>query len=422
MTYRARRFYAVIMNALTGGRARLRWVHLLLGGALLMPYYLLANVLVSFLITARGIFSSTGATFLSFAVALPLAAVSTAVFPQLRPLECAAARTLLRVPEAELATGTAGSWGSRGRTAAYYGLHLAAGGVVSGMSLAAPPFALFLMTMPVTGVHAPWTWLGPLEHTPWSWLAPLAGAALLLLVLATSWAAGALLSRCAPALLGPSTAERIAAAEERALRLALRNRLARELHDSVGHALSAVTLQAGAARRVFDSDPAFARQALAAIEETARDAVGELDAVLGLLREEGPAPTAPAPTLAALGALVERTRAAGSTVTLAAPDPPSLEAVPPVVSREAYRMVQEGLTNALRHAGHVPVSLHLALDEEVLCVTVENPVAERAARRTGGGRGLPGIAERARLLRGSAEWGEREGVWRLSARLPLGGG
>lgn len=410
----------MIMNSPTGRRARLRWVHLLLGGALLMPYYLLADVLVSFFVTGHGVFTSTGAIFLAFAVALPLAAVSTVVFTQLRPLECAAARTLLRVPEAELATGTAGSWGSRGRMAAYYGLHLAAGGIVSGMSLATPPFAVFLMAVPVIGVHAPGAWLGPLDRTPWTWLAPPAGAALLLLVLVTSWTAGALLARCAPALLGPSAAERIAAAEERALRLALRNRLARELHDSVGHALSAVTLQAGAARRVFDTDPAFARQALVAIEETARDAVGELDAVLGLLREDGPTPTAPAPTLAGLGALVERTRAAGGTVTLTAPDPPSLEAVPATVSREAYRMVQEGLTNALRHAGHVPVSLHLALGEGALCVTVENPVPGGTARRSGGGRGLPGIAERARLLRGSAEWGERDGVWRLSARLPLG--
>lgn len=411
----------MIMNPLTGRRARLRWAHLLLGGALLMPYYLLANVLVSFFVTGHGFFASTGATFLAFAVALPLAAVSTAVFAQLRPLECAAARTLLGVPEAELATGTARSWSSRGRMAAYYGLHLAAGGVVSGMSLATPPFALFLMSMPFTGVHAPWTWLGAFHRTPWTWLAPLAGAALFLLILVTSWGAGALLTRCAPALLGPSAAERIAAAEERAMRLALRNRLARELHDSVGHALSAVTLQAGAARRVFDSDPGFARQALVAIEETARDAVGELDAVLGLLREDGPTPTAPAPTLAGLGALVERTRATGGTVTLTAPDAPALEAVPATVSREAYRMVQEGLTNAVRHAGHVPVRLHLALDDEALCITAENPVPGGTARRTGGGRGLPGIAERARLLRGHAEWGERDGVWRLSVRLPLGG-
>ncbi|NEB82257.1 histidine kinase, partial [Streptomyces sp. SID14478] len=92
---------------------------------------------------------------------------------------------------------------------------------------------------------------------------------------------------------------------------------ARELHDSVGHALSAVTLQASAARRVLDSDPAFVREALAAIEDTTRRTVGELDAVLGVLREAGDASgTASAPTLADdLDGLLRRTRAAGLAVT-----------------------------------------------------------------------------------------------------------
>ncbi|MYT23650.1 histidine kinase, partial [Streptomyces sp. SID7760] len=86
-----------------------------------------------------------------------------------------------------------------------------------------------------------------------------------------------------------TAADRLAAAEERAADLAVRNRLARELHDAVGHALGAVTLQAAAARRVLDHDPGFVREALAAIEETTRRTVGELDAVLGLLRDGDPA-------------------------------------------------------------------------------------------------------------------------------------
>lgn len=106
--------------------------------------------------------------------------------------------------------------------------------------------------------------------------------------------AGALLSRAAPWFLGPSAAERIAAMESEAVKLAERNRLARELHDSVGHALSVVTLQAGAAGRVLDSDPAFAREALGAIEESARAALEDLDHVLGLLRDD---PSRPAPRM-----------------------------------------------------------------------------------------------------------------------------
>ncbi len=98
------------------------------------------------------------------------------------------------------------------------------------------------------------------------------------------------LARWAPAMLGPSPEERIAAAEARA-DLALRNRLARELHDSIGHALSAVSLQATAARRVLERDPHFAREALAAIEDTTRRTLAELDTVLCVhppLRERSP--------------------------------------------------------------------------------------------------------------------------------------
>ncbi|MGO4427993.1 sensor histidine kinase, partial [Streptomyces sp. MCAF7] len=190
--------------------------------------------------------------------------------------------------------------------------------------------------------------------------------------------------------------------------------------------LSAVTLQASAARKVLDADPEFARQALAAIEETTRDAVGELDSVLGLLREDnesangsggegngngnGGDRTAPTPTLADLDGLLARTRAAGVTVVLTAPGP--LDRLPPAVSREAYRIVQEGLSNALRHAGRVPVRLRIAertTEDRELEITMENPV-ERVSgsarrQRTGGGRGLRGIAERTELLRGSCAWG-----------------
>ncbi|MFH8785707.1 sensor histidine kinase [Streptomyces roseoverticillatus] len=396
-----------------------------------MPYYLLASTLTLVLVrrSRNVLFPDTlGMQLGVFALALVPAAV-TALVPWVRTLESMAARSLCGLPEEALATGPAESWAARGRTALWYTLHLLAGGILSGMSLATPPFALMLIALPVTGVpggaDAPYG-LGDLS-LPWQLLMPFAGLAVLALLAALSAGAGALLARCAPVLLGPTAADRLAAAEQHAMRLALRNRLARELHDSVGHALSAVTLQASAARKVLDADPEFARQALAAIEETTREAVGELDTVLGLLREDGAASAAPAPTLADLNGLLERTRAAGGTVTLAAP--PALERVPPVVSREAYRIVQEGLTNALRHAGRVPVLLRITVNDEVVEVALENPVGpdrgrahSPAHRRTGGGRGLTGIAERARLLRGSSSAGERDGVWRLAVRLPLGGG
>ncbi|MFI9200976.1 sensor histidine kinase [Streptomyces sp. NPDC053048] len=409
-------------QAVLGRRARLRWVHLLLGGALLMPYYLLVNTLLSAYVPGASLFfaPSVGWQFATFGLALAPAAV-TALHPLARPMVSGAARALCGVPKEELDATPARSWAARGRTATWYVLHLLFGGIVSGMSLATPPAAVVLMIIPLLGGRRAddpeWVAFFRESGRP---LAPLAGLALLALVVGTSWAAGALLARWAPVLLGPTPADRLAAAEQHAMRLALRNRLARELHDSVGHALSAVSLQASAARRVLDSNPEFAWQALAAIEETTRDAVGELDTVLGLLREDGPASAAPAPTLTGLDGLLQRTRAAGATIECTAPG--GLEKIPPVVSREAYRIVQEGLSNALRHAGGSPIRLRVTLDHDDLEVTLENPLAPgSAATRRTGGRGLTGIAERARLLRGSSTSGETDGVWRLSVRLPLRG-
>ena len=123
--------------------------------------------------------------------------------------------------------------------------------------------------------------------------------------------AGALLARLAPVLLGPTPAERIAI-------LAERNRVARELHDSVGHALGVVSIQAAAAERVLDRDPAFAREALRHIAASARDGQRDLDHVLGLLREE---PSAPAPDLGDLDGCSTRTRSSSAATCTACPAP-----------------------------------------------------------------------------------------------------
>ncbi|WP_059009392.1 sensor histidine kinase [Streptomyces specialis] len=346
---------------------RLRWVHLLLGGALLMPYFLLVTVVLGVVAPGTDPLTRPGAQFLAFAVALPLVAVS-GLFPVVRTVETQVVRALAGVDGRLLAAGPAASRSARRRTAAWFVAHLGLGGLVSGMTLAVPPAAAVLAALPFSGALRDSRWADGFAGLPGHpWAAPLYGAALLAALTGCAAGAGALLARPAPALLGPTPADRLAAAEERAADLAARNRLARELHDSVGHALSTVTLQAGAARRVLDADPGFAREALAAIEATARDAVAELDAVLGLLREEDATATAPAPTLADLPGLLARIRAAGVPVTLTRDGdrPP-----PALVSREAYRIVQEGLSNALRHAGPVPVTLRLTTDDEALTLTM----------------------------------------------------
>ncbi|MFD5098235.1 sensor histidine kinase [Streptomyces albidochromogenes] len=408
------------MKRLFDARARLRWIHLILGGALSMPYFLLASVFVGPFLGQANVFTSTGLQFAAFGVALPTAAL-TAFFPLVRPLSVGAVRALCAVPAERLADGPARSRAARVRTAGWFTLHLGLGGVISGMTLAVPPFAGALIALPLI------TWLrdSPLalpEVLTRAWgpaLAPVAGLAMLVALAGCAALAGALLARAAPVLLGPTPADRLAAAERRAADLAVRNRLARELHDSVGHALSAVTLQAGAARRVLEHDVEFVREALTAIEETTRRTVGELDAVLGLLRQgEDAGGGLPGPTLDALDDLLARS---GVKVACTRYGDPAARA-PERVSREAYRIVQEGLSNALRHGGAAPVSLRIALRGEELEIVMENPLPDRApVVRPGGGRGLPGMAERATLLGGHAEAGAHGDVWRLTARLPAGG-
>ncbi|GAA4046033.1 sensor histidine kinase [Streptomyces shaanxiensis] len=409
---------------LFGRRARRRWIHLILGGALAMPYVFVGQLVVGPATDSRYVFNDLPLQLLSFAVGLPLATITAVLFPLTRSLEAGAVRSLCGVDRGLLAYGPARSRAAKGRAAAWFTLHLGFGGIISGMSLAVPPFAGFLAALPLL------VWLGgdelvelpeALDHTWVLVLAPVAGVATMVALAGCAAVSGSLLARWAPALLGPTPEDRLAAAEARAADLAVRNRLARELHDSVGHALSAVTLQASAARRVLDSDPEFVRAALAAIEDTTRRTVGELDAVLGVLRDGDAPGTAPAPTLAAdLDGLLRRTRAGGLrvTATLAA----DAEALPPVLSREAYRIVQEGLSNALKHAGDgVTVRLRIEVADGHLRITVENPVAAAPECRPGGGHGLRGIADRTRLLGGTTEAGAAQGVWRLHVRLPMRG-
>ncbi|MFD9162364.1 sensor histidine kinase [Streptomyces sp. NPDC059558] len=437
------------MNRLLGARARWRWVHQILGGALLMPYFLLMQVVVGVVAGGVNALDSAPLSLLAYALCLPLVA-ATALFGPVRPMSVAAVRAMCGVPGEALADGPATSWAARGRASAWWTLHLGTGALISGMTLAVPPMAVALIAVPFVGrlrdVRLGYGWFTT-DATPYA--APLAGIGLLAGLVLCAAGAGWLLARTAPVLLGQTSADRLAAAEERASDLAVRNRLARELHDAVGHALSAVTLQAAAARRMLERDPEFVREALAAIEDTTRRTVGELDAVLGLLRDGDPArpDAAPAPTLATdLDGLLARTRAGGTTVT-AHQDPGPVgdwAGLPAIASREAYRIVQEGLSNALRH-GAGPVDLRIRVragtgtaaatatatatahdtGSRELEVTMTNPPAAPDADReprSSGGRGLRGAAERAALLGGSVEAGPRGDRWRLRAVLPLAGG
>jgi signal transduction histidine kinase len=250
-----------------------------------------------------------------------------------------------------------------------------------------------------------------------SWAAAL--VCLLLAVLVCVAASGAL-RRLAPRLLGPSPAERLALAADRERQLAERNRLAQELHDSIGHTLTAATIQAAVAGQVLTDDPAAARAALRSIEESTRGALEDLDHVLGVLREEE-AGTAPTRTLADLPELLDRLEHTGTRVEAELSG--ELAQVPGTLSRAAYRILQEGVTNALRHGADGPVRVTAALRPGGLELTVTNRTGRGRSRRAAfpsSGHGLPGLTERVRLLHGEFRAGpDGDGRWVLAARLPV---
>src|SRR5215211_5641389 len=202
-------------------------------------------------------------------------------------------------------------------------------------------------------------------------------------------------------------------AEERA-------RIARELHDSAGHALNTILVQAGAARvlRDRDRDSERSAQAVATIEDLARETIEEIDRIVGLLREDREMDRAPLPGIDQIRALVERQRAGGLDVHLTIDGEPN-RPPPTPVSRAVYRIAQESLTNASRH-GTGSAAIAIQLGPDALEVTVANPVTALAEPRPGGGRGIAGMRERAKLLGGSLQAGRNGSRFELNAQLPYG--
>ncbi len=309
--------------------------------------------------------------------------------PAVRQIEGAAVQALLVVQFRDGPPGAAVRWSQRWRTLAWFLLHLMSGAlVVAGV-------------IGLIGLAGSW------------WTIPAAAAT----VLGTLFL-GRLLAALAPRLLGPSYAERLERLEADAARANERNRLAREIHDSIGHALSLVTVQASAGRKVIGHDPAFAEEALGTIETISRRAVADLDHMLGLLREERPssAPPAPAPNLGYLGGLITAARSAGLTVEPTVSG--DLSRLPVLVSQEAYRIVQEGLTNALKYSADGTAELRIALNSGTLEIRLTNTAV--GTRATRAGRGLRGIDERAAALGGTTTASEDGGRWTLSVGLPAG--
>jgi signal transduction histidine kinase len=207
---------------------------------------------------------------------------------------------------------------------------------------------------------------------------------------------------------------RLAAAQER-------TRIARELHDSAGHAINVILIQAGAARLLRERDPDGSRQAICTIEEVARGTISEIDRLVRALRDDGdgepPVPADPA----ALEELLAHYRASG--LTLVTDVRGKHQGVPRGVAWAAYRILQEALTNAARH-GPGSAQVAVSFEPHAVEITVSNPTVNGSLRgghsapAPAGGHGIVGMRERATLLGGTLQAQAEHGLFRLHARLP----
>jgi len=273
---------------------------------------------------------------------------------------------------------------------------------------------LGLAAVPLTRFEEPLDWL------VWVQFAGIFGAAWLLGLFAHNYRAHA-------ARLEERTAELERAREALARRAVVeeRLRLARELHDVVAHAMSVIAVQSGVGAHVADSRPEEVGKALAAIEATSRSALTELRRLLGVLRQDGEpqASLTPAPGLANLEGLLAEVAKAGLAVRLRVEGAPA--PLPAGLDLSAYRIIQEALTNVVKHAGpaHAQVTIRYR-DHEVAVEVIDDGRGVAAVatdgRRGRTGHGLIGMAERVAVFGGDLEVGPRPGGgFRVAARLPL---
>ncbi|MGI5189536.1 sensor histidine kinase [Promicromonospora sp. CA-289599] len=408
---------------LTGDRARYRAGDLtrylarrfawqMLGGAIGLALVLLVYSLLN--IVAEGLPAWL------VAVATVAAAIGLGLVPGARELEVTAARALLDVDD-ELVVPARPRAAHRLRTAAWVAGHLASGLLVAAGLFAGIPMAVLIGAEAVAGEalrsgDSFYTGL-PLPTGPVSLALRLVlCAALALLALIATWPLGAAAAALAGRVLGPTPHDRMETALARARREAEHTRLARELHDGIGHALTVVSVQAAAGRRVVAVNPDAAADALAAIEETARSALAELDQLLAVLRDDAD-DDAPVALTPALDDVVSAHRRAGLDLSAHLDLPAGL---PALLGRTVQRIVTEALTNAHRHGAPGPVLLTVGHGGDEVRIEVVNPVrpGSRPGRRSTGGRGLSGIRERVALFGGTVHAGPDGDRWTFRATLP----
>ncbi|WP_125773649.1 sensor histidine kinase [Antribacter gilvus] len=366
------------------------------------------------------------------AVVTVLAGAALGLVPGARELEVTAARSMLDTG-AELVVPRRTRLVHRAQTAAWVLFHQVAGLLVAAAIFAGVPYAVLVAVEAFTGSTIGSTLPAPSSAAE-AVVRVVVSAAVGLGLALVAWPTGMLAARLAGRALGPTAHDRLEVALDRAGREAEHTRLARELHDGIGHALTIISVQAAAGRRVAGRDPALVGEALAAIEDTARGALTELDELLAVLREDRDGggsdgrPTAGSradlATVVDLDGIVAAHRRAGLEVEAAVDAPPAL---PALLRRTVDRIVAEALANAHRHGGAGPVRLVVGHTDEEVRVEVTNPLPggagwsrpwrERAGGRSGG-RGLAGVRERVSLFGGTVFAGPDGDRWTVRVTLP----
>lgn len=268
---------------------------------------------------------------------------------------------------------------------------------------------------------------GELQYRGWSDARTAVEPALVLAALFLGWAVSSRSAYVAEIEARAALAERTREEEARRRVDAERLRIARELHDVLAHGIATINVQAGVAAHVLHERPEHAEQALRTIKATSKEALRELRGILGILRQVDEAePRAPAPGLGQLDALLASTIEAGlpTRVIVSGQRRP----LPATVDLAAYRIVQESLTNVLRHAGRTCAVVAISYSDAEVTITVEDDGhshANGSLARNGhdpstAGHGIPGMCERAHALGGQLRAGPRvDGGFRVRAHLPI---
>lgn len=391
---------------MTGRSILRRTTFLLIGGAILIANATLVVGIVSAAVPDGPPDQWLLLTLTVVAVAL------VGLLPGLRELQVAAAQTMLGADGVVVPTPT--RWEHRWRTMLWTVLHQVVGFLVGlGFVLAATGVIAAVALAVGSQPQLDFAPLPPASLAGWLLidLAALAGVAAALL---GAWFAGVAARWAAPLLLGPLGTDRLAVAEARLRQELEYRRLSRDLHDGVGHALSAISLQAEAGRRQLVRDPQRADESMAAIAALASAAVGELDHALGVLRD-GIAPRSPEPGLTELPDLVAAHRSLGMSLDTSTGE---VGEVPALVSHTAYRVCAEGLTNAAKHGVAGPVLLTVDRSLGGLRLEVRNPIDGRGPRGRVG-CGLDALREQVAILDGELVAQSTDSEWVLQARLPL---